>query len=299
MKITLTGSLGRIGKPLTQNLIKANHTVTVISSDPARSKAIEALGATPAIGRLQDTDFLSSTFKEADVVYTMVPPPNYTDPHLDLLDYYQTFGNSFAKAIRQTALKRVVNMSSIGAHLAKGNGILLGTYQVENILNNLPVEVAITHIRPTEIYYNLFQFIDLIKHQGMMASNLAADDLNVWVSTQDIAACVAEEINTPSQGRKVRYVASEELTYKEVASTLGTAIGKPELRWVKITDDQLQERLERTGMPSKIAKEMTEMYAAIHSGLLYEDYLLHKPTQMGKVKLKDFAEDFATIYHKT
>ena len=297
MKITLTGSLGHIGKPLTQKLVE-EHTVTVISSNPARSQEIVALGAIPAIGPLQDANFLATSFEGAEAVYTMVPPANYFDHDLDLLGYYQALGSSFAEAIRRTEVKRVVNLSSIGAHLEEGNGILLGTNHVENILNSLPEEVAITHIRPTEIYYNLFQFVDLIKSQGIMASNLEESDLNVWVSPQDIAACVAEEINTSASRRKVRYVASEKLTYREVASILGSAIGQPDLQWVMIPDDQLRQHLESAGMQPAIARGMVEMYAAIHSGLLYEDYNLHKPKSFGQVKMKDFAKELAAVYHQ-
>ena len=131
-----------------------------------------------------------------------------------------------------------------------------------------------------------------------MASNLEESDLNVWVSPLDIAACVAEEISTPSTGRKVRYVASDELTYKEVASILGSAIGKPGLKWVMIPDDQLLKSLESAGMQPEIARGMVEMYAAIHSGLLYDDYNLHKPETFGQVKMKDFAQDFAAAYER-
>lgn len=298
MKFTLTGSLGRIGKPLTKKLTDGGHSVTVISSNPARSKQIEAMGAIPAIGTLEDADFLASSFRGSDAVYTMVPPPNYFDHNLDLLGYYQTLGNSFAKAIKRAEVKRVVNMSSIGAHLDKGNGILLGTHHVEKILNDLPEGVAITHIRPVEIYYNLFSFVDLIKSQGIIANNLDASDSNVWVSCKDIADCVAEELNIISRGRKVRYVASDELKYEEVASTLGSAIGKPDLKWVRISEDEMRQGLEKAGMQPKCAKEMVEMYAAIRSGLLYEDYKLHKPESLGQVKMKDFAKEFATVYHQ-
>ncbi|OJJ21689.1 NAD-dependent dehydratase [marine bacterium AO1-C] len=298
MKVTLTGSLGRIGRPLTQELIEKGYTVTVISSSSTRSQEIEALGAIPAIGRLQDVDFLASTFQGADVVYTMVPPANYFDQHLDLLGYFKKLGHTFAQAIQQAQIKHVVNLSSIGAHLANGNGILEGLYHVEQILNNLPEEVGITHMRPTEIYYNLFQFVDLIKHQGIIGSNLGENDFNAWVSPADIASATAEEIMKVSRERKARYITSEELTYKEVASILGSAIGKPDLKWVMITDEQLLEGLKTVGMQPTIAEGMMAMYAAIRSGLLYEDYHLHKPTVFGKVKMKDFATEFAEVYHQ-
>ena len=296
LNLILTGSLGRIGKPLTEKLVKEGHSVTVISSNKERSKEIAALGAKAAIGTVQDTNFLASTFQKADVVYTMTPPANYFDHKLDLLQYYKDLGNSFAKAVSQTGVKRVINLSSIGAHLEKGNGILEGTYHVEQCLNSLPEGVAVTHIRPVEIYYNLFQHLSLIKNQEIMAGNLAERDLNAWVSPEDIANSIVEEINTPTTGRRVRYVASEEVTYKELASILGAAIGKPSLKWVQTTEGEFCAGLVEIGMQPKIAEKMTEMYAAIHSGLLYEDYDRNRPTQMGKVKLKDFAQEFALVY---
>ena len=52
MKIIVTGSLGHIGKLLTEELVKKGHTVTVISSKPERQKDIETLGAIAAIGSI-------------------------------------------------------------------------------------------------------------------------------------------------------------------------------------------------------------------------------------------------------
>ena len=38
MKITLTGSLGNVSKPLAEILISSGHDVTIISSDAAKKK---------------------------------------------------------------------------------------------------------------------------------------------------------------------------------------------------------------------------------------------------------------------
>ena len=74
MKIIVTGSLGHISKPLTQELVQKGHSVTVISSSPQKQKEIEALHAKAAIGTAEDIDFLTTTFTGADAVYCMVPP---------------------------------------------------------------------------------------------------------------------------------------------------------------------------------------------------------------------------------
>jgi uncharacterized protein YbjT (DUF2867 family) len=296
MKVIVTGSLGNISKPLTKELAAQGHTVTVISSNQEKQKDIEALGATAAIGSLEDVNFLVSTFTGADAVYCMVPPNNYFDLNLDLLAYYRRLGNNYAQAIGQSGVKRVVNLSSIGAHLDKGSGTILGAYHVEQILNELSSDVAITHLRPTSFYYNLFGYVDTIEAAGSIAANYGADDKIPWVSPIDIAAAIAEEIVTPLVGRKVRYVASEELTGTETARILGAAIGKPDLKWIIISNAQMLSGLESVGMNPQIAAGLVEMYASLHSGVLAEDYYRNKPTVMGKVKLADFAKEFAAAF---
>jgi uncharacterized protein YbjT (DUF2867 family) len=144
MKIIVTGSLGHISKPLTQELLKKGNSVTVISSKAEKQKEIEALGAVAAIGSVEDVAFVAETFTNADAVYTMVPP-NFT-VH-DSLEYYKSVANSYAQAIQQSGVKKVVNLSSWGAHLQHGTGIIVGSYHGEKILDALN-GVAITHLRP-------------------------------------------------------------------------------------------------------------------------------------------------------
>lgn len=296
MKITITGSLGHISKPLVKELVQKGHSVTVITSSKEREKDIEALGAIAAVGSLREVDFVKASFTNADAVYTMVPPANYWDQSLDLLAYYNQIGRNYFEAIMQTGVKSIVNLSSIGGHLNKGNGILLGAHNVENILNKLPSDISIVHIRPTEFYYNLLPQVHAAKSNGFIASNIGGEVVNSWVSPVDIAAAVAEEITSNFTSRKVRYVASEEITYNNLAKVLGDAVGRPDLKWQTLTDEQMESNLVNIGMKPAIAIGMTEMYSAINTGLLYEDYVNNKPTTMGKIKVKDFAEEFAAAY---
>ncbi|MEO6630988.1 MAG: NAD(P)H-binding protein [Mucilaginibacter sp.] len=166
-KIIATGSLGHISKPLTEELVQRGHTVIVVSSNTERQKEIEAIGATAAIGTVADVEFLTSTFTGADAVYTMVPPGNYFDTGLDVIAACRAIGNNYAEAIRQSGVKRVVHLSSVGAHLEKGSGLILGHHAVEGVLNKLP-NVAITFMRPVGFYYNLYSFIPVIKNTGVI-----------------------------------------------------------------------------------------------------------------------------------
>ena len=299
MKIIVTGSLGHIGKPLTQELVQKGHEVTVISSNQERTGAIEALGAKAAIGSMENADFLTATFKGADAVYIMesLGSGSYFDPNIDIIGAINKIGNSYKQAVLQSGIKRVVHLSSIGAHTDQGNGLLAFHYNVENILKSLPNDVSIMFMRPVGFYNNLLGFINTIKTQGVIATNYGGDSEKPWVSPIDIAAAIAEELTSDFVGRKIRYVASDEISCNELASLLGASIGKPDLKWVVISDDQMLQGMLAAGMNPKIAAGLVEMNASTQSKALYEDYYRNKPT-LGIVKLTDFAKEFATIYNQ-
>lgn len=298
MNIVLTGSIGNIGKLLTQELVQKGHSVTVISSKPERQKDIEALGAKAAIGTIEDVDFLSATFEGAAIVYlmeTLEAVGSFFDPSLDFLAAISNIGNNYKQAIQRSGVKRVVHLSSIGAHMDKGNGILAFHHNVENILQQLPGDVAIKFMRPVGFYKNMFSFIRTIKAQDAIVQNYGGDKKEPWVSPADIAAVIAEEMELPFEGRTVRYIASDEVSPNEVAAALGKAIGKPDLKWLVIPDEQLQNGWLAAGMNPQIAKGFVELQASMGSGVLYQDYYRHQPV-LGKVKLADFAREFAAVY---
>ena len=298
MNIVLTGSLGHISKPLAQELVQKGHSVTVISSKAERQTEIETLGAKAAIGTMENPDFLATTFKGADIVYLMeaLPSGSFFDPTFDVMEATTRIGRNYRQAIEQSGVRQVVHLSSIGAHMEKGNGMLAFHHQVENILNQLPAEVSIKMMRPVGFYYNLFAFIPTIKAQGVIVQNYGGDEKEPWVSPLDIAAVIAEEMEKPFVGRTIRYIASDEASPNEVAAILGKAIGKPDLQWVAVSDEQFREGLVAAGMNPQTAKGYTEMNAARRGGVLYEDYHRHQPV-LGKVKLTDFAKDFAAAFH--
>ena len=292
MKITLTGSLGNISKPLAQQLINNGHQVTIISSNADRKTAIEAIGAAAAIGSLKDVAFLTQAFTGADVVYTMVPPDfsaaNYRK-------YVAETGQNYAKAIIAAGVKQVVNLSSIGAHLSEGTGPIKGLHDVEQILNGLE-GVTVKHLRPVYFFINFYGVIDMIKHAGIVGANFDENTRMLLVHPEDIAAAAAEEIEVPFTAPVIRYIAGDEVKSGDVAAALGAAIGKPDLKWIEFTDQQALEGMTQGGLPVEIATNYVEMNNAISTGVLWEDFDLHKPAVSGKIKLTEFAKEFAEKY---
>ncbi|UKB81136.1 SDR family oxidoreductase [Chryseobacterium sp. MEBOG07] len=299
MNIVLTGSIGNIGKPLTKELIQKGHSVTVISSNEERAGSIRALGAKAAIGSMFDADFLTETFTGADIVYlmeTMEAAGDMFDKNIDFIGAISRIGQNYKTAVERSGVKKIIHLSSIGAHTDKGTGIIVFHYHVEQILRQLADDVVIKFIRPVGIYFNMFSFINTIKNKGAIISNWGGDQKEPWVSPLDIADVVAEEMDKPFTEREVRYVASDEVSPDEITKALGESIGKPDLEWKVISDEELLKNWLNIGFNEQVARGFVETQAAQGSGILYEDYYQHQPV-LGKVKLVDFAKEFADAYH--
>lgn len=308
MKITVTGSLGNISKPLTQLLVAQGHTVTVVSSDAAKAGAIATLGAVPAIGSLTDPDFLTAAFSGADAAYVMLPM-SYTEA--DQSAYTKKLIGSYIQSLRSAAVKRIVVLSGWAADLIKSEN-LEGTFAVLG-------GASITFLRPAVFYTNFYFSMDLIRGNGLLGAfltlrhsglgallsgkkgllmgNYGGEDRVVFVSPKDIADAAAEELVISTGAASHRYVGSEEMTCNEAAAIIGKAIGKPWLKWVLLSDQQMLQGLKMSKMPVELAENLVEMQAAMHSGKALQHFHSAHP-KMGKVKMPDFAKEFALAYHQ-
>ncbi|HEY9197071.1 MAG TPA: hypothetical protein VIM77_12430 [Mucilaginibacter sp.] len=174
-------------------------------------------------------------------------------------------------------------------------------------------------MRPAAFYTNFYQSINLIRGKGfigkfltlrysglwalltgktgLLMGNYGGDDRIVFVSPKDIADAVAEELLLLPKEKTIRYVGSEEMTCNEAARIIGAAIGKPWLKWVRLSDKEMLQGLKMAKVPEKLAETLIEMGAAMHSGKTLENFHNAKP-RMGKVKLADFAKEFAAVYQQ-
>lgn len=292
MKITISGSLGNIGKPLTTKLIASGHEVTVITSNTDRVEAIEALGAKAAVGSVSDVNFLKNAFTDADAIFAMTPP-NLGGSNI--IANTTASGKSLATAISETGVKRVVMLSSIGADLSTGTGPIAGLYNIEKIYEGLE-NVSLTFLRAGFFFTNLYNDVPMIKGAGIIGSNYATTTVIPFVHPEDIAAAVAEELQKKTSGKNIRYIVSDVRTPADVAKVLGLAIDKPELPWIEFTDEQALGGMTQAGLPEEMAGLYMEMGSGLRSGKIQEHFLSNDFSVDGKTKLENFAKEFAAKF---
>lgn len=293
MKIIITGSLGNVAKPLVQQLIGEGHDITVISSNETKKDEIEALGAKAAIGSIADLNFLVKTFEGANAAFLMTPP---NMGGVNIVENTINAGKNYAEAIKQTGVKRVVMLSSIGAESPVENGPIKGLHFIEKFYNDLE-NTSVTFLRAGYFYLNFFNDIPLIKNAGIIGANFPQDAKVPLVHPKDIAKAAAEELVKNIEGKNVKYIVSDERKASEFAKVFGNAIGKPELPWIEFKDEDSLNGMLQAGLPHEMAELYTEMGRGIRTGVVQKDFIEHGSVVDGEIKLEEFAKEFAEKFN--
>ncbi|MDF2552812.1 MAG: NAD-dependent dehydratase [Chryseobacterium sp.] len=292
MKIIITGSLGNVAKPLAEQLIAESHDITIISSNESKRSEIESLGAKAAIGSLSDLGFLKETFSGADSVFLMTPP---LVSKSNIVKNTIKIGENYAEAIKNSGVKRLVMLSSVGADSPVENGPIAGLHHIENLYSGLET-VSSTFLRAGYFYINFFNDIPLVKNAGIIGANYSAEVTVPLVHPRDIAKAAAEELVKTSSDQKIRYVVSDNREAGDFAKAFGAAIGKPDLPWVEFTDKQTFEGMSQAGLPEEMAKLYEEMGRGIRNGVVQKDFIKYGSPAEGETKLEDFAKEFASKF---
>ena len=295
MKITTTGSLGNVAKPLVKKLIAAGHQVTVITTKDERKAEIEALGASAAVGSISDPEFLANAFKGADAVYTMMPPAMGTT---NLIQNIADAGQAYVQAIKAAGVNRVVLLSSVGADAAEGTGPVQGVHRVEQLFGQLS-SVNVTALRSGFFFVNFFRDIPLIKSRNLFGNNYSGDDQLAFTHPEDLATAIADELQAKGNGYEVKYIVSDVSTGNKVAALFGQAIGKPELTWTNIPDEQLRQGMLSAGMPAELAGLITEMGQGVKAGIITKGFFATGGHVTGQTKLQQFVQEFKERYERS
>jgi uncharacterized protein YbjT (DUF2867 family) len=293
MKYVITGSLGHISKPIAVALVNAGHETIVITSNHNKLKEIESIGAKAAVGSVEDPDFIGRAFANANAVYLMIPP-NFAST--GWREYQNKVADTYVNALRTNNIHHAVVLSSVGAHMGNGAGPVDGLADLEkklSALQNLHVKI----LRPSYFYYNLFGMIPLMKNMNIMGSNFGnTEEKLILTDTGDIAdAAIEELLSLNFKGQSIRYIASDERHPNEIAEVLSKSVGKS-APWVSFSDEQALGGMVQAGLPQSIAEGYVTMGKGIREGRVQEHYWQNRPSKLGKIKLEDFAKQFAAAY---
>jgi len=290
--ITVMGASGNTGKVVAEKLLSAGEKIRVIARNAEHLKTLRERGAETFVGDALDAAFLTSAFRGAESAYAMVPP-DYTQP--DLRKYYARFGESIGKAARDSGIKRMVLLSSIGGELNEGTGPIAGLHDMEERFRKLGVDLLI--LRPGYFYDNFYSQLGLIKQQGINGGAIEPDVPVPMTATQDVGAAAADELSRNEfRGVTVReLLGPRDYTMVETTRILGEKIGKPDLKYVRFSDADFVGALLQLGISKGIADALVEMDHAISARVVRPLEGRNKRTTM-PTSFETFADKLATAY---
>jgi len=206
--------------------------------------------------------------------------------------------NAITDALKGSSIKYLVSLSSQGAHLNSGSGVVLGLHKMEEIFNTIP-GLNTLHLRPTYFMENTLGMIGLIKQAGIMGSPVKAN-LNLSViATKDIADyAVKRLLALDFNGQGVQnLLGARDVTYPEMANVFGTAIGKPDLNYVEFSfEDFKKSMMEQMGTSESVANNMNEFISALNDGKILE--LANRDSESTTpTTIEDFAQTFTSVYN--
>ena len=263
MTVAIVSPTGNIGSKLAPRLLDAGTELILLCRDPKKVTTLTARGAKAEVGDLNDGDYVLRATRGADALFWLTPP-DFTTP--DMYALQAALGRNAATAIRKNGIKRVVNLSSVGAQLQSGTGPVAGLNKVETLLNE--TGASVTHLRPAYFMENYLFSLDSIRATGSVFLPANGSTRMPMVATQDIAEVAANCLLDEAGAKPVWGVhGPKDLSFDEAAGTLSEVLGRP-VRHVTVTPDQAREAFLGMGASPDVAAKYVEMYQAFDSGRL-------------------------------
>jgi uncharacterized protein YbjT (DUF2867 family) len=287
----ILGATGNTGSIAANTLLSNRKNVRVIGRDAGRLQHFVSKGAEAFTADLNDAAALTKAFNGARAAYVMLPPISSREDQ-------ERESDAITKALKESGVRYAVNLSSYGAHAPKGTGPIEGLHSSEQKLNAIG-GLNVLNLRPAYFMENNLAAIDMIQGMDMFGHALLPELKMPMIATRDVGAYAGQRLmDLDFAGKQTRELLGErDLTMTEVTGVIGRAIGKPNLRYVQFSYDQMQQGLAQAGFSPKKAAIYVEMFKAINEGVIAAREP-RSPDNTTPTSFEKFVQDvFAPAYH--
>jgi uncharacterized protein YbjT (DUF2867 family) len=262
----ITGATGHTGQIVAKQLLANGQKVRALGRSADRLQSIVGTGAEPFVADLTDKQGLTKAFTGARAVYAVIVPNLGSE---DYRAYQERISDAIASALAAAKVPHAVALSSLGADKTDKTGPVVGLRNFEQKLNKIE-GLKVLHLRPGYFMENTLVQIGIIQALGVAGGPLRPDLKLPMIAARDIGVVAADELLKLSfQPRQTRELLGQrDLTMTEAAAVIGKAIGKPDLAYKQLPDEQVRTGMTQSGMSLNIANMILEMAAALNSGYM-------------------------------
>jgi uncharacterized protein YbjT (DUF2867 family) len=259
---TILGITGNVGGGTARALLAAGKKVRGIVRDQSKAAHLAKQGIELATGDISDTESLVKAMQGCEGVFVMNPPnfapkPGFPEARASL--------SNIRAALAKATPPKAVYLSSIGAQLDRGLGLITQSHMLEEIMGELPIAQAF--IRAAWFLENYQWDVPGARDSGQVDAYLEPVTKEFpMVATQDIGELAAKTLLENWKGNRVLELEGpKRYSPLEAAKAFSKVLGR-EVNVRPIPRSQWQEKFVGQGMPADSTGPRIEMVEGFNSG---------------------------------
>lgn len=259
----ILGASGQVGSAVVSGLAGGGARVKAVIHNADKAGKFNAGNISVGVADGHDLASLAAAFEGGETLFAITPE---TGKSKDLIKETAELLSNYRKAAEGAGIKKVVGLSSMGAHLGKGTGNLEMSYMLEHAFDGLPVKQ--TFIRPAYYYSNWLMGIDEVKATGVLKTFYPVDLAIPMVSPQEVAQLAVKLLlNDEHQDKKYICELEGPASYNsnDVAGALSSALGKT-IKAEQIPPGQWPATLKKMGFTDDGADNFIKMTDTVIKG---------------------------------
>jgi uncharacterized protein YbjT (DUF2867 family) len=259
MKIVIAAASGNVGQRAAEKVVQSGAETILLTRQPEKLADLAAQGATVQPVSSDDPQGLIEVTQKADALLWLTPP-KLNAP--SLRDWYRQTAMIGARAVQENHIKRVVNISSLGAGADANLGTVTFVETVELMFNQPDSNVL--HLRPGYFMENFLEQIKFIQQDSAIYFPYANDHDIPWISTDDIGDEAARYLlDDRWAGQWTRnLMGPENLTLSKIAAILSRVLNRS-VDYVQVTVESIQQQLALTGATLDVQQELGNLFRAL------------------------------------
>lgn len=257
----ILGASGQVGAAVAAGLLEKEKPVRVVVRDAEKVAELKSKGAEVAVADYFDLAALETAFEGGETLFAITPESGRSD---DIMGDTRKILDNYREAIKKTGIKKVIALSSIGAHHDRDTGNLLMSHMLECNFSDL--EVKTTCIRPGYYFSNWLFHLDTVQQTGILPTFFPADLKIPMVSPMDVAKKVVAIMTSANLAADI-YEIHGRMTYsaEDIAKAFSKALDK-KVTAKEIPREEWEQTLDEAGFTADAKKNFIEMTEAVIAG---------------------------------
>jgi (4-alkanoyl-5-oxo-2,5-dihydrofuran-3-yl)methyl phosphate reductase len=254
MAYLVTGATGNIGGRVADRLLAEGAAVRVFARDADKARLRFGDRVDVALGDLSDPTSLARALQGIEALFLV-------NAGADLA----ARDKAAAEAARSAGVRLIVKLSTYDVAQQVGTGAWHAAGEAAIRASG----VSFAFVQPSGFMDNVLYWAPSIKSEGIVRS-ATADGRIPFIHSDDIADVAVACMTTPGyQGKALPITGPEALSFGEMTTKVGAAIGRP-LRFQPITDDEARRQHLAWGAPPPLVEARLSIFRAIREGHLAE-----------------------------